>query len=101
MRKAINFLQRCKNTFGDKITNNLLDEISGIIPKKKLKEFLTICKNNDNKKLDEIINEFFINGYSLVNQILPIHDLIIKDKDFKSHIKSKIIIKLAEIDQYH
>lgn len=100
LRKAINFLQRCKNTFGDKITNTLLDEISGIIPKKKLKEFLTICKNNDNKKLDEIINEFFINGYSLVNQILPIHDLIIKDKDFKSHIKSQIIIKLAEIDQY-
>ncbi len=40
LRKAINFLQRCNNCFGDKITSLVIDEISGVIHNDRLKKFL-------------------------------------------------------------
>ena len=39
LRKAINFLQRCYNCFGDDISSFVIDEISGIVNEKKLKQF--------------------------------------------------------------
>ena len=99
LRKAINFLQRCHNTFGDKINNVLLDEISGIINKNDLDLFFKYCQNNDSESIDELILKFYKNGYSLVNQIQTLHERILKSKFYNSKKKSKIINMLAEIDQ--
>ena len=98
LRKAVNFLQRCHNSFGNKINNELLDEISGIIKEKELLNYLCKLKEMDTESIDIIVKEFYNKGYSLVNQILPIHELIIKDKDFTSKQKSSILEKLVEID---
>ena len=50
-------------------------------------------------KVDSIILNFIRNGYSLVNQIYSIHNLVLKSKKIPSEIKSDIIITLANIDQ--
>ena len=99
LRKAINFLQRCHNSFGDKINDVLLDEISGVISKSDLDLFFKHCKDTDSDKVDEIIMKFFNEGYSLVNQIQTLHNRIISSQNYNSSHKSKILSKLVEIDQ--
>ena len=80
LRKAINFLQRCHNTFGDDINEALLDEISGIIPKKELEDLVNYSLAKKSNKVDSIILNFIRNGYSLVNQIITISEIISNNK---------------------
>ena len=98
MRKAINMLQKCFNSYGDKINEELLDEMSGIIPKNKFNILMNAIFKKDSTLVDRIINEIFLNGYSMVNQILTFHNYIISS-DIMSEKKSLILCKLADIDQ--
>ena len=99
LRKAINFLQRCHNYFGDNINEILLDEISGIINVNDLNKLIEFCIKKDSKKVDKMVLKFYNKGYSLVNQILELHDLIIENDNLSSIEKSNIIKKIVEIDQ--
>lgn len=99
LRKAINFLQRCHNCFGDEISSLIIDEISGIIDKNKLKQFINICIDKKEEEVIEFINYIFYSGYSVVNQILPFHDLVLNSNKLSSIQKSSIIITLGNIDQ--
>jgi hypothetical protein len=48
--------------------------------------------------IDLMINDLYINGYSIVNQIIMFHDYIIKSK-LSNDQKSKIISKISDVDQ--
>ena len=101
LRKAINFLQKC-NTFKDDdyiINFKILDEISGIIPQDLFNKLMNSIFTKNINELNENINEIYINSYSLVNQIILIHDYIINLNSISSNIKCKIIYKITEIDQ--
>jgi replication factor C subunit 2/4 len=98
LRKAINLLQKCYNSFGDKLNEELLDEISGVIPTEKFNQLIDYIKNKNTKMVDSIINNIIIEGYSLVNQIILFHNYILS-MDISSENKSNILCKLAEIDQ--
>jgi replication factor C subunit 2/4 len=98
LRKAINLLQKCYNLSNEKDTNEILDEVSGIIPNNL---FIELINNINNKNFNEInknIEKISIYGYSLVNQIILFHDYII-NSNLNNDQKSKIIIKLSEVDQ--
>jgi replication factor C subunit 2/4 len=97
LRKAINFLQKCYNAYGNILNQDILNEISGVIPEKKFNELINNIVNKDSHKMDALINEIVNNGFSLVNQILYF-DNFIKNSNFSSHIKSLLSIKLSEID---
>lgn len=99
LRKAINFLQRCYNCFGDKVTSFIIDEISGIVDENKLKKFLTDCIECKETEALDFINYVYNSGYSLVNQIYSLHNMVIESKKIPSDIKSDIIIMLGNIDQ--
>lgn len=98
LRKAINYLQRCNNCFGDKITSMVIDEISGVISLNKLDEFVENCINKKETEVLAFIEYFYYSGYSLVNQIHSLHNIIIKSK-ITDDSKCKIILILIEIDQ--
>jgi replication factor C subunit 2/4 len=98
LRKAINFLQKCYNTFGNVLNQEILNEISGVIPKNKFDQLCDAIISKDALIIDEIINELNNNGYSLVNQILHFHNYIKANPNFSSNIKSLLSIKLTEID---
>ena len=99
MRKAVNFLQRCYNSFGDKINVELLDEISGKLCDLDIDKFFNYSFNNKSDKIDDLVKEFYNNGYSLVNQILKFHDYILNTDKLSSEKKALILNKLVEIDQ--
>lgn len=98
LRKAINLLQKCYNSFGDKINEELLDEISGIIPLVKFNKLMENVFKKETQLVDQIVNDLFLEGYSMVNQVILFHNYII-DSKLTSHQKSNIVCKLADIDQ--
>ena len=98
LRKAINFLQKCFNTYSDTINEKSLDEISGIIPSDKFNKLMEYIFIKDTHNVDLLINSFFLDGYSIVNQILCFHNYII-NSNIDSVKKSNILCKLTEIDQ--
>ena len=57
------------------------------------------CIDNKEDDVLEFINYVYNSGYSLVNQIYSIHNLIIESKKIPSDIKSDLIIMLGNIDQ--
>ena len=98
LRKAINFLQKCYNTFGNILNQDILNEISGVIAKDTFNNLIEAIINKNSQLIDEIINEIVNNGYSLVNQILHFDTFIKNNNSFSSKIKSLLSIKLTEID---
>jgi replication factor C subunit 2/4 len=99
LRKAINFLQRCYNCFGIEMNSSIIDEISGVVDDKILIAFINNCIKVNKTEVIDYINEFNNSGFSLVNQILSIHNIILNSKNFDSIEKSKLIILLGNIDQ--
>jgi replication factor C subunit 2/4 len=98
LRKAINLLQKCCNTYGDNITEDLLDELSGTMPLDKFNKLISLIISKDIKNVDQFINNLYLEGYSMINQITIFHNYII-NSSYESSIKAKILCKLAEIDQ--
>jgi replication factor C subunit 2/4 len=98
LRKAINFLQKCFNSYGDKVNEELLDEMSGIIPSEKFNQLILTIFQKDYKMVDFLVNSLFLEGYSMVNQIILFHNYII-NSDIHSDKKSNILCKISDIDQ--
>ncbi len=110
LRKAINFLQRCRNF--KNLNNNdinvinldLIETMSGIIPNDKLNEFIEVCINtsisNNSKNIDKMIDDFYKNSYSLTVMIPYILDIIIKHKKINDKVKSLIVQKILSIDNF-
>lgn len=98
LRKAINLLQKCHNSYGNDINEEFLDEMSGYIPSVNFNELMTNIFQKNDIRVQEIIEELFLQGYSLVNQIVLLHDYIL-NSNLEGTIKADILCKLAEIDQ--
>ena len=98
LRKAINYLQKCYNYYDEKNNEDILEEISGILPSNIFNELWININNKNIKKLDEQINDIYLSGYSLVNQILLFHDYII-NSNLSNNQKANIILKIIEVDQ--
>ncbi len=98
LRKAINLLQKCYNSYGDKVNTELLDEMSGIIPSEKFNKLMNYIFTKDIHNVDLTINGLFLEGYSMVNQIISFHNYIVNSK-LSSNVKSNILCKIADIDQ--
>ncbi len=108
MRKAINFLQRCRN-FGNFLTNNtkenlnkinseLIQNISGIISYELLENFFDICYKGNMKEADKMIDYFYKNSFSLTLVIPYLLNIIIKHKKLNDNTKSLIVQKILSID---
>lgn len=98
LRKAINLLQKCYNSYGEKINEELLDEMSGIIPTEKFNKLMNYIFNKDIINVDKYVSQLSQEGYSMVNQILSFHNYII-ESNIDSDKKSNILCKIAYIDQ--
>ena len=95
LRKSINYLQRCCST--ENISLDDIYEMFGLIKYKLLNKWLTYCLNNNEKKVLKIINKFTNDGYSIVNQIKEIVNLL-KNSNIDSSKLSKIFIKITEVE---
>jgi len=98
LRKAINLLQNCNNSYDSKTNEELLYEFSGFIPEAKFNKLFEYIFNKNMHDIDLLVYDLYIDGYSIVNQIILFHNYIIKS-DLNNDQKSKIINKISEVDQ--
>ena len=98
LRKGINTLQRLKYLSGKVIDEEIFYEISGILPKIKFNKLMNYVYDKNDKEFDKYLDLLFEEGYSFVNQIEMIHNYII-DSELDGELKSKILIRLSELDQ--
>ncbi len=84
MRKAINFLQRCRNFKNfitdvkkvDSINNSMVEMASGMIDNKSLVSFIEDCIKGDMDNVNKMIENFHNESYSLTIQIPTIINYI-------------------------
>lgn len=98
LRKAINLLQNTNNSFSNEENDKLLDEFSGVIPKEKFDLLFKYIFDKDLNNINSLIDELYIENYSLVNQITYFHDFIFQS-NLNDEQKIKIINKISDIDQ--
>jgi len=98
LRKSINYLQKCYNSYDKDFNNFLLNEVSGIISPDFFNDIIFNIYNKNLKEIDILINSFYLEGYSFINQINLFYEFILNGK-FNDNQKSKIILKLIDIDQ--
>jgi replication factor C subunit 2/4 len=100
LRKAINLLQKCNNSYNNNdnnINEEILNEISGIIPDNIFEKLMKYIFDKDYKNIDLLINQIYNDGYSLVNQILLFHNYIL-NSNISNINKIDILQKIIEVD---
>ncbi len=108
MRKAINFLQRCRNFKNfitdikkvDSINNSMVEMASGMIDNKTLVSFIENCIRGDVDNVNKMIENFHNESYSLTIQIPTIINYIINKPKMSDDVKSKICELLLSIDNF-
>jgi replication factor C subunit 2/4 len=100
LRKAINLLQNCNNSYDTDTNEELLYEFSGFFPLNKFEKLFEFIFKKDLINIDLIIEELYINGYSIVNQIIIFHDYIVNNNLLTDKQKSNILNKITDVDQH-
>ncbi len=108
MRKAINFLQRCRNFKNfisdvkkvDSINNSMVEMASGMIDNKTLVSFIEDCIKGNMNSVNKMIDIFYNDSYSLTIQIPTIINYIINKPKMKDYHKALICELLLSIDNY-
>lgn len=110
MRKAINFLQRCrnfKNFISDlnvkkinNINNEMVEIASGMINNNTLSLFIDDCIKGHIDNMNKSINNFYNESYSLTIQIPIIINIIIYKPYMKDIHKAHICELLLSIDNF-
>lgn len=108
MRKAINFLQRCRNFKNfisdvkkvDSINNSMVEMASGMIENKTLVSFIENCIEGNMENVNKMIDTFYNESYSLTIQIPTIINYIINKPKMKDNHKALICDLLLSIDNY-
>ncbi|MEE6501299.1 hypothetical protein FKM82_004120 [Ascaphus truei] len=100
LRKAITFLQSATRlTAGKEITEQVVTEIAGVIPKGTLDGVLAACQSGSFEKLETMVKDLINNGHAATQLVTQLHDVILEREDLTDKKKSVIAEKLAELDK--
>ncbi|XP_026710355.1 replication factor C subunit 4 [Athene cunicularia] len=100
LRKAITFLQSATRLMGGKeITEKIVTEIAGVIPKETTDELLSVCRSGSFEKLEALAKNLINEGYAVAQLVNQLHDTIVESEDYSDKQKSVIVEKLAEVDK--
>ncbi|XP_009471154.1 PREDICTED: replication factor C subunit 4, partial [Nipponia nippon] len=100
LRKAITFLQSATRLMGGKeITEKIVTEIAGVIPKETTDELLSVCQGGSFEKLETLAKDLINEGYAVAQLVNQLHDAVVESKDYSDKQKSVIVEKLADVDK--
>lgn len=99
LRRAITTLQSCfrLKCSGEekKILLEDVEEMSGIIPIKFIKDYMDICSSGDYKKLEDFVNDFLNEAYSVGQFFDQLNDYVVENEFYTNPQKSAICDKLG------
>ncbi|NXO81168.1 RFC4 factor, partial [Sitta europaea] len=100
LRKAITFLQSATRLMGGKeITEKIITEIAGVIPKETIDELLLGCQSGSFEKLETLAKNLINEGFAVAQLVNQLHDTVVESEDYSDKQKSAIVEKLAEVDK--
>ncbi|XP_003225743.1 replication factor C subunit 4 [Anolis carolinensis] len=100
LRKAITLLQSATRLMGGKeVTEKIVTEIAGVIPREMLDGVLASCQSGSFEKLEAVTKNLIDEGYAATQLINQLHDVIVEREDLSDKQKSIIAEKLAEVDK--
>ncbi|XP_063162463.1 replication factor C subunit 4 isoform X2 [Candoia aspera] len=100
LRKAITLLQSATRlTGGKEVTEEIVTEIAGVVPKEMLDGLLIACQSGSFEKLEAVTKSVISEGYAATQLINQLHDIIVEKEDLSDKQKSVIIEKFAEADK--
>lgn len=102
LRKAITLLQRSvyvSNINDEALNNNLINDISGQVPKEDINILFNLLLEKDNIyiKLSSYIMTILNNGYASADILDSLSNVIITNNSISDSKKSKIFIKMSDI----
>lgn len=98
MRRAITTLQSCfrlKNGHGN-ITHDDIFELSGLVPKKYLENFLNVCHKGDYRQLEEFVQNIQYDAYSIAQFMEQFNDFVVQNDSMTNEQKYTVCDKLGE-----
>lgn len=100
LRRAITCLQSITRLKGKDVDINVDDviEIIGIVPDKWLDELLEVCRTKDFNKVEQFIDEFYLEGYAGAQIIEQLSEKIIYANDLSDRQKALIAEGLADCE---
>ncbi|NP_001082757.1 replication factor C subunit 4 L homeolog [Xenopus laevis] len=100
LRKAITFLQSAARlTRGKEITEEIVTEIAGVVPKETLDSVLVVCQSGSFEKLENFVKDLINNGHAATQLVNQLHDVILERGDLTDKQKAFITEKLADVDK--
>lgn len=70
--------------------------MSGIVPERYMSEFVRICRTKEYSKLEDFVDDFMFEAYSVSQFFDQLNDFIIADCSITNDEKSFIFEKLGE-----
>ncbi|KAL8188089.1 UNVERIFIED_CONTAM: replication factor C subunit 4 [Gekko kuhli] len=100
LRKAITLLQSATRLTGKKeVTERIVTEIAGVVPKEILDGLLAACQSGSFEKLEVVTQNLINEGYAATQLINQLHDIVVEKEELGDKQKSVIAEKLAEADK--
>lgn len=97
LRRAITLLQSSSriNNDGEPITEQQIQELSGMIPEDVLIKFLQVCKDGDYNVFVDFVDGVFNDGYSVGQLMEQLNEHVVCDENLSVKQKSLITAKIA------
>lgn len=99
LRKAITYLQCvARLKIDESITSEDILEIAGVLKDKVIEKIIDTCSTGSFERVEECVQELIYDGFSCVQVITQMHDMLMERADIKDSKKAIIFEKIAEID---
>lgn len=99
MRKAITSLQSCWQLYGQSMSVDAIDELSGTVPSKLLDSLWeTMVKNRDMSRTIDAMDDLVAQGFSASAILSEVQGRVINADDITDLQKARICLKLSEAD---
>ena len=73
-------------------------DIAGALPRPTVSKVFTVCRANNFEAMQRLISELLADGYPVAQLARQLLEVVLNDTDLSSMQKSKIALKLAEVD---
>lgn len=100
LRQAITTLQSAHRLIGadNELNLDLVLEVSGYIPKRRINQFIAICRSKSFDRMEEFVSDLINEGYTASQFLVQLHDWLMTQSNIPDTNLAKIInaIELVE-----
>jgi replication factor C subunit 2/4 len=100
MRKAITFLQSVHQLCNsDQLNEHDVTDVAGVVPADFMEDLMRVCQSNSYDQLEAAVKNITAEGYSAVQILNQVHDVIVTHTVLTDVQKSVICERLGLIDK--